>query len=230
MAAILSEAAPHHGATNAGTQSAWALILFNRAHHKESEGIVHMRKYLLVVTAGVTMSVMSACGGRGADPTDFTGMALTTAQLQASPTNAFADDARAAALGRELFFDTGFSADGTVGCVSCHDPAHGFSDPRARWSSRTARRSTCDAGHGGCPPSVSALGWQSRFGVAPAAEGAREPERDGFYPRRSGASGEHCLSRELRSHLRCAAGSDGGASSSQARGRAMVADARRTTR
>ncbi len=59
-------------------------------------------------------------------------MELTTEALVASPTNAHADDARAAALGRELFFDPGFSSDGTVGCVSCHDPERGFSDPRPR--------------------------------------------------------------------------------------------------
>ena len=36
-------------------------------------------------------------------------------------------------LGRKLFFDPGLSADGTVSCASCHDPAHGFASaaPRA---------------------------------------------------------------------------------------------------
>src|SRR5947209_2338748 len=29
-------------------------------------------------------------------------------------------------LGRRLFFDPILSADGTVSCASCHDPAHGF--------------------------------------------------------------------------------------------------------
>jgi cytochrome c peroxidase len=29
-------------------------------------------------------------------------------------------------LGRKLFFDSILSADGTVSCASCHDPAHGF--------------------------------------------------------------------------------------------------------
>jgi cytochrome c peroxidase len=32
-----------------------------------------------------------------------------------------------AKLGRRLFFDPILSADGTVACASCHDPAHGFS-------------------------------------------------------------------------------------------------------
>lgn len=34
------------------------------------------------------------------------------------------------ALGKRLFFDTGLSGDGWISCASCHDPAHGFSDPR----------------------------------------------------------------------------------------------------
>lgn len=35
-------------------------------------------------------------------------------------------------LGRYLFFDPILSADGTVACASCHDPAWGFSDGQAR--------------------------------------------------------------------------------------------------
>jgi cytochrome c peroxidase len=34
------------------------------------------------------------------------------------------------ALGRRLFFDPRLSRDGTVACATCHDPAHGFADPR----------------------------------------------------------------------------------------------------
>ena len=33
-------------------------------------------------------------------------------------------------LGRKLFFDKLFSRDNTVSCASCHDPPHGFADPR----------------------------------------------------------------------------------------------------
>ena len=35
-------------------------------------------------------------------------------------------------LGRYLFFDPVLSADGSVSCASCHDPAHGFADGRAQ--------------------------------------------------------------------------------------------------
>ena len=33
-------------------------------------------------------------------------------------------------LGRRLFFDHTVSRTGSVSCASCHDPEHGFSDPR----------------------------------------------------------------------------------------------------
>jgi cytochrome c peroxidase len=34
------------------------------------------------------------------------------------------------ALGKRLFFDGRLSADGTVACATCHDPAHAFTDGR----------------------------------------------------------------------------------------------------
>ncbi len=46
------------------------------------------------------------------------------------PTNSVADDPNAASLGQRLFFDTRLSADGSVSCATCHDPAEGFADGR----------------------------------------------------------------------------------------------------
>lgn len=46
-------------------------------------------------------------------------------------TNRVADDPRAAALGRALFFDPRLSKDGRVSCATCHDPARAFADGRA---------------------------------------------------------------------------------------------------
>jgi cytochrome c peroxidase len=46
----------------------------------------------------------------------------------ASPTNARADDERAAEFGRRLFFDTRFSSNGAVSCATCHAPELGFAD------------------------------------------------------------------------------------------------------
>ncbi|MEM1347570.1 MAG: cytochrome c peroxidase [Myxococcota bacterium] len=56
---------------------------------------------------------------------------LEASAMPASPTNRFADDPLAAAMGEELFFDRGLSADGSIGCVSCHNPGLGFSDARS---------------------------------------------------------------------------------------------------
>jgi cytochrome c peroxidase len=47
-----------------------------------------------------------------------------------SPSNRYADDGRAAALGERLFSDTGLSAGG-VSCASCHDVRRDFTDGRA---------------------------------------------------------------------------------------------------
>jgi cytochrome c peroxidase len=44
------------------------------------------------------------------------------------PTNAWADDDRAAHFGQFLFFDTRLSANGAVSCATCHDPREGFAD------------------------------------------------------------------------------------------------------
>ena len=62
---------------------------------------------------------------------------------EASPFNEYSNDAAAAELGHELFFDKGFSSAvkvagpsgaigevGKVGCTSCHDPEKYFSDSR----------------------------------------------------------------------------------------------------
>lgn len=48
----------------------------------------------------------------------------------ADPTNAVADSAAAAALGKALFFDASLSANGAVSCASCHDPTKQLTDGR----------------------------------------------------------------------------------------------------
>jgi cytochrome c peroxidase len=50
------------------------------------------------------------------------------AKLPPDPTNAVADDPRAAEFGRELFFDTRLSANGAVSCATCHQPERRFTD------------------------------------------------------------------------------------------------------
>lgn len=48
------------------------------------------------------------------------------------PTNAVADDSRAAKLGHQLFFDKGLSITGTISCANCHQPDNQFRDSLAR--------------------------------------------------------------------------------------------------
>jgi len=48
--------------------------------------------------------------------------------LPADPTNLVADDSRAAEFGRQLFFDPGLSATGSVSCSTCHQPERQFTD------------------------------------------------------------------------------------------------------
>jgi cytochrome c peroxidase len=62
--------------------------------------------------------------------------------LAPDPSNRYADDPRAAELGRELFFDTRLSANGKVSCGSCHVPSKEFQDgtPLAHGVGTTARR------------------------------------------------------------------------------------------
>lgn len=68
--------------------------------------------------------------------------------LPPDPSNQFGDDARAAALGEKLFFDTRFSSNGQVACATCHDPEKNFQDglPRAQGVGTTTRRAMPIAG------------------------------------------------------------------------------------
>lgn len=52
-------------------------------------------------------------------------------RLPPDPTDQVADDQRAVTLGRYLFFDTRFSANGMISCASCHQPSLAFTDGRA---------------------------------------------------------------------------------------------------
>lgn len=68
--------------------------------------------------------------------------------LRPDPTNRHADDDAAAALGKSLFFDTAFSANGRVSCGSCHQPGRQFQDgtPLGHGVGTTNRRTMPVAG------------------------------------------------------------------------------------
>jgi len=52
-------------------------------------------------------------------------------ELRPDPTNAVADDERAARFGQALFFDTRLSPDERFSCATCHDPERAFADGRS---------------------------------------------------------------------------------------------------
>ncbi len=62
--------------------------------------------------------------------------------LPADPSNAYADDPRAVALGKKFFFDGRFSGNMKVSCSTCHPPNDNFADnlPLAHGMGTTTRR------------------------------------------------------------------------------------------
>jgi cytochrome c peroxidase len=62
--------------------------------------------------------------------------------LPPDPSNKYADHPQAAAFGQKLFFDTRFSSNGQVACVTCHLPDQLFQDgtPLAHGVGSTSRR------------------------------------------------------------------------------------------
>lgn len=56
--------------------------------------------------------------------------------FEPDPSNRASGLPAAIALGEGLFSDPVLSRDGTMACASCHDPAHGFAEPRARANGR----------------------------------------------------------------------------------------------
>jgi cytochrome c peroxidase len=68
--------------------------------------------------------------------------------LPADPTNRYADDPRAVALGHHLFFDTRLSSSGTISCATCHRADREFQDdvPLGRGVGTTDRRTMPVAG------------------------------------------------------------------------------------
>ena len=55
-----------------------------------------------------------------------------TAPPPPDPSNAYGEDATAAALGKKLFVDEALTPSGTVSCATCHDPARDFTDGAAQ--------------------------------------------------------------------------------------------------
>ena len=75
--------------------------------------------------------------------------------LPSDPSNAYADDSRAAELGQRFFFDTRFSANGQVSCATCHQTNNLFTDslPQAQAIGTTKRHT----------PSISGMAYSPWF-------------------------------------------------------------------
>src|SRR5918996_422218 len=93
---------------------------------------------LLVTFAVVLVVTIVATAAPGADRwTEEDVAQLSSMSLRvlgpapADPTNRVADDPRAAALGRKLFFDPRLSGNGQVSCATCHIPEREFQDGTA---------------------------------------------------------------------------------------------------
>jgi cytochrome c peroxidase len=98
--------------------------------------------------------IVSASAPRAERWTDEEGKQLRSMSLRelapapTDPTNRVADDPRAAAFGRRLFFDARLSATGQVSCATCHIPEKEFQDgtPLAKGVGVTSRRTMPIAG------------------------------------------------------------------------------------
>lgn len=95
-----------------------------------------MRKAILVLAALATLVVVLFIYAQQSTPA-WTAAELVTLRslslgslppLPPDPSNLVADDPNAAALGRKLFFDPRFSANGQVACATCHIPGLYFTD------------------------------------------------------------------------------------------------------
>ncbi|MEZ4299826.1 MAG: cytochrome c peroxidase [Polyangiaceae bacterium] len=99
-----------------------------------------------MIGASAASVLASGCGPSGAarawseEERRAIGRLEWTGDLPSDPTNRFAGDPRAAALGKRLFFDSALSRTGHVSCAGCHDPGRGFSDGREVSVGRSAGR------------------------------------------------------------------------------------------
>ena len=87
-----------------------------------------------MIVAAVLFSIVCAAPQDGLSPERLArklSRLSPRAELAPDPTNAVADDERAARLGRALFFDNRLSPDGKFSCATCHDPARAFTDGRS---------------------------------------------------------------------------------------------------
>ena len=102
-------------------------------------------KALRAALIGCAALWLAACGGAQANPRDSNGLLLNDDEIAAivrhgpwpleqrfDPSNRVSGNDTAIALGERLFFDTRLSANDQIACSTCHDPALGWTDGKAR--------------------------------------------------------------------------------------------------
>jgi cytochrome c peroxidase len=98
---------------------------------------MNMKALTVSAMLGVTVLACVAAGTMGdrwnaAELDELTSLWIgSLEELPADPTNRYADDDRAVALGHRLFFDVRLSSNGGVSCATCHRPEREFQDDAA---------------------------------------------------------------------------------------------------
>ncbi|HEV7441656.1 MAG TPA: cytochrome c peroxidase [Steroidobacteraceae bacterium] len=95
------------------------------------------KAYALILTAFCSSSVIRAgdlpntAASPLAQPRSMRQVGLPAAATRASRPTDDPQTPEKVALGQQLFFDAHLSADGTIACSTCHDPARAFTDGKA---------------------------------------------------------------------------------------------------
>jgi len=121
----------------------------SEAHHSRSVGILLGLGAVVLVSSMVGTVRRQSAKWTRSELTLLGSLSIRTLEpLGDDPSNRYATDPRAAALGRRLFFDTRLSGNGKVSCATCHVAAQDFQDgkPLADGVGRTARRTMPIAG------------------------------------------------------------------------------------
>jgi cytochrome c peroxidase len=125
-----------------GQSSKWKWVTrpnFGNGSSKDQSGNTGVAKESLALPAALGVAVVLAylssasasdtSGWSAIDLLALKTLAITNLpHLPKDPSNRVADDPRAAALGKSMFFDARFSANGAISCSTCHMPDHQFQD------------------------------------------------------------------------------------------------------
>jgi cytochrome c peroxidase len=112
--------------------------------------VVSVAASLICITTYITAgSARTTPAWSAAEQAMLRSLSLSSLEpLSADPSNRYSEEPAAAALGRELFFETRLSGNGKVSCATCHAPAQDFQDgtPLASGVGTTDRRTMPVAG------------------------------------------------------------------------------------